>query len=223
MKRTVFVVFPLVALIQGSFGQTKPFPENKYKDSFNPFKITGFSIGGGYSSSHFLNEVYGANFESSKIKSGFGYAANTRFIYKSVFAEVSYFISKFQADGVKQDLSLPDEYTLSHRGVEATANIILIPSSSNITFIKPFIGLGYQAGEAAIITKESFVIGKDIYSSEKTNGAIGQLGLLIFPSKQVYLSAAYKRSLNSFQENKGHTRLEVGFAYLFGGDGIRFN
>jgi outer membrane protein W len=122
---------------------------------------------------------------------------------------------------MKQALALPEEYAFTHRGVEATANFILMPASSGISFIKPYIGAGCQIGEAAITTKQSFIIGKDLHSSEKTNAVLGQVGVLLFPSKQVYISAAYKRSFDSFQKNKGHSRLEIGFAYLFGGGDIR--
>ncbi|HMT74501.1 MAG TPA: outer membrane beta-barrel protein [Chitinophagaceae bacterium] len=221
MKIKVFSSLLFCLICQVSVAQGKAFPENKYRDSYNAYQITGFSIGGGYSSSHFLNDVYGVNMEEAKIKSGFGYAANMRLIYKSVFAELTYFISNFNGDGMKQALALPEEYAFTHRGVEATANFILMPASSGISFIKPYIGAGYQIGEAAITTKQSFIIGKDLHSSEKTNAVLGQVGVLLFPSKQVYISAAYKRSFDSFQKNKGHSRLEIGFAYLFGGGDIR--
>ncbi len=208
----------LSALLIVSFGisaisQKQNLPSNRYKLSKEDWTITNLFVEFGINKSSFLNEVYGTNQEAGILKPALGYGAMGRYIYKSVFIEGGVFYSQFNSDGMKTNLGLPEEYQFVHRGIEGSVNVILFPSKSKIGFLKPYLGVGYQNSEMAITTKESFAIGNDIYSSNTTSGILLQTGIIIMPVKNISFNLCYKRTVDSFKENKGNTRLHFGIAY----------
>jgi hypothetical protein len=210
-----YFISSLFVLLFGitTIAQQQTLPANKYKLSENDWTVTNLFIEIGINQSSFLNDVYGTNKESGKIKPTLGYGAMARYVFKSFFIEGGVFYSKFNSDGIKTNLGLPEEYQFIHRGIEGAVNLILFPSKSKIGFLKPYLGAGYQNSEMAITTKQSFSIGKDIYSSNTTSAVLVQTGIFIMPVKNISINLCYKRTLDSFKENSGNTRLHFGLAY----------
>ena len=206
------VTFTFAVLLSA---QDQSLPANRYTSKAKDWTVTNLFIEMGLNQSAFLNDVFGANRESGKIKPAIGYGLSGRYIYKSFFVEGGVFYAQFNGEGIKADLGLPADYHFVHRGVEGSVNVILFPSVFNAGFLKPYLGAGYQNAEMAITTTESFSIGKDIYSSFKTDGIFLQTGILILPVKNISLNICYKRSLDSFSENQGNTRTMIGLAYSF--------
>jgi hypothetical protein len=213
MKRTYFTVTLTIFLCVKGITQTQTLPANRYKISEKDWTVTNLFLEIGLNQSSFLNQVYGTNKESGKLKPSIGYGAMGRYIFKSLFIEGGVFYSQFNGDGIKSELGLPKEYEFTHRGIEGSLNLLLFPSKSPIGFLKPYLGIGYQNSEMAITTKQSYAIGKDIYSSNTTSGILMQTGLFIMPVKHISINLSYKRTLQSFKENSGNTRIQLGFAY----------
>ena len=191
------VTFTFAVLLSA---QDQSLPANRYTSKAKDWTVTNLFIEMGLNQSAFLNDVFGLS---------------GRYIYKSFFVEGGVFYAQFNGEGIKADLGLPADYHFVHRGVEGSVNVILFPSVFNAGFLKPYLGAGYQNAEMAITTTESFSIGKDIYSSFKTDGIFLQTGILILPVKNISLNICYKRSLDSFSENQGNTRTMIGLAYSF--------
>jgi hypothetical protein len=212
MKKSI-IFFCVLLITFSAEAQDYSLPANKYKAVNTNWTIKNLFIEVAFNQSSFLNQTYGQNELDNNIKSAIGYGAMLRYMYKSFFVEGGIFFSRFDADGMKKNLGLPEEYSFIYRGIEGSINAIIFPNKSKIGFLKPYLGAGYLNAESAITTKESYSIGKDIYSSYKVDGVFGQIGLMIFPVKNFSMNITYKRTINSFEENKGNARLQLGFAY----------